>query len=272
MAPPKYKDLGKKANDILNEDFKFEQTFELKSQVNGVEVKSIFSDKGKGMTGNMECKKGVSSVGDVTIKTDHAFENPSLMIENTSMMKGLKLKAEMPCLPDKLKKNGVVISPEFKHDSVMFTAKAESGKQCVVIDASFAAGPANVGLQTKATANGKVSGTSAALEYTAGSMILAGKYELDKGAFAGSMHTSVNDQTDVAVAFSSGGDLTLGANYKIDGDSNVKGKVDKKGVISLFYIQKVRKDLTLKVSAAIDSGNLSGSNAHKWGLQAVMSM
>jgi len=54
MAPPKYKDLGKKANDILNEDFKFEQTFELKSQVNGGEIKSIFSDKGKGMTGNME--------------------------------------------------------------------------------------------------------------------------------------------------------------------------------------------------------------------------
>jgi len=49
-------------------------------------------------------------------------------------------------------------------------------------------------------------------------------------------------QTDVAVAFSSGGDLTLGANYKIDGDSNVKGKVDKKGVISLFYIQKVRTE------------------------------
>lgn len=37
MAPPKYKDLGKKANDILNEDFKFEQTFELKSKLNGME-------------------------------------------------------------------------------------------------------------------------------------------------------------------------------------------------------------------------------------------
>jgi len=59
---------------------------------------------------------------------------------------------------------------------VLWVLQAESGKQCVVIDASFAAGPANVGIQTKATANGKVSGTSAALEYTAGSMILAGMY------------------------------------------------------------------------------------------------
>jgi hypothetical protein len=33
MAPPKYKDLGKKANDILNEDFKFEKSFELNSKI-----------------------------------------------------------------------------------------------------------------------------------------------------------------------------------------------------------------------------------------------
>jgi hypothetical protein len=48
--------------------------------------------------------------------------------------------------------------------------------------------------------------------------------------------------------------------------------VDKTGLISLFYMQKVRKDLTLKVSAAIDSQKLSGANAHKWGLQALMTM
>ena len=87
----------------------------------------------------------------------------------------------------------------------------------------------------------------------------------------------------------------------------------RQGIISLFYQQKVRKDLTLKVrppnaplacgqgeglrarrppvpqrdstcsllvtagrcaqvSAAINSNNLSGANAHKWGLQAIMSM
>lgn len=54
MAPPKYKDLGKAAKDILNEDFKFEQSFELKSKLNGVDLKSTFSDKGKGLAGNME--------------------------------------------------------------------------------------------------------------------------------------------------------------------------------------------------------------------------
>ena len=54
MAPPKYKDLGKAAKDILNEDFKFEQSFELKSKVNGFDVKSTFADKGKGLIGNME--------------------------------------------------------------------------------------------------------------------------------------------------------------------------------------------------------------------------
>jgi len=57
MAPPKYKDLGKQANDILNEDFKFEHSLELKSKLNGVEVKSTFADKGKnGLTGEIEVR------------------------------------------------------------------------------------------------------------------------------------------------------------------------------------------------------------------------
>jgi hypothetical protein len=33
MAHPKYKDLGKKANDILTEEFKFEKTFELNTKL-----------------------------------------------------------------------------------------------------------------------------------------------------------------------------------------------------------------------------------------------
>jgi hypothetical protein len=84
MAPPKYKDLGKKANDILNEEFKFEQTFEVesKSAIYFDSAKCILSDKGKGLTGKFEGKKSVSSVGDVTIKVDHELADPSITIEN----------------------------------------------------------------------------------------------------------------------------------------------------------------------------------------------
>lgn len=99
MAPPKYKDLGKKANDILNEDFKFsEQKFELKSKINGIDVKSTFCDKGKGMSGEMELKQAVGALGDVTIKTQHDFENPSITLEKSGLMKNLKIKAEVPNL------------------------------------------------------------------------------------------------------------------------------------------------------------------------------
>lgn len=34
-----------------------------------------------------------------------------------------RLDNQAPCLPDKLAKNGLVISPEYKHDLVMITAK-----------------------------------------------------------------------------------------------------------------------------------------------------
>jgi len=33
------------------------------------------------------------------------------------------VKLEVPCLPEKLIKEGVVFAPEYKHDSFMFTAK-----------------------------------------------------------------------------------------------------------------------------------------------------
>jgi hypothetical protein len=42
--------------------------------------------------------------------------------------------------------------------------------------------------------------------------------------------------------------------------------VDKAGIVNLCYVQKPRKDLELKVTAAINTGNLSGATAHKWGM------
>lgn len=37
MAPPKFKDLGKKGNDLLGEDYDFDHKFEVKSKLaNGI--------------------------------------------------------------------------------------------------------------------------------------------------------------------------------------------------------------------------------------------
>ena len=127
-----------------------------------------------------------------------------------------------------------------------------------------------------------------AVEYKAGAITCQGGYEVDKGKISGSLHTSVNKETDVALSLSSvttkGKDekgnatsssdvgLALGAQYKIDGSSFVKGKVDKSGHIQVYFQQKVRQDLTLKVSADIDSGKLAQANVHKYGVQALMTL
>ena len=49
----------------------------------------------------------------------------------SSLVKGLKVKVEAPVMPGQLASSGLTISPEFKHDLVMFTAKAETKKVCV---------------------------------------------------------------------------------------------------------------------------------------------
>ena len=104
-----------------------------------------------------------------------------------------------------------------------------------------------MGVKATVKADATISGIEAAAEYKSGSLVVAGNYGVDKGNFSGSVHTSLNSETDVALKFDSSGDVNLGANYKIDKDSNVKAKVDKAGIISLFYKQSVRKDLTIKV-------------------------
>jgi len=278
MAPPKYKDLGKQANDILNEDFKFEHSLELKSKLNGVEVKSTFADKGKnGLTGEIECKKSVP-FGDVTFKTDHAFAEPKLIVENSKLVSGLKIKATAPCLMEKLMDKGLEIAPEYKHDLFMLTAKADTKKKSSAVDVAFSAGPATAGIKTTLKANGSVSGTEVAVQYKAGDISVFGKYALDDKKASGSLHTSLSSDLDVAMEVSADQktsmdlDLALGAQYKVDDSSSIKGKVDKAGIVNLCYVQKPRKDLELKVTAAINTGNLSGATAHKWGVQAIMSM
>ena len=96
---------------------------------------------------------------------------------------------------------------------------------------------------------------------------------MDKKKATCSLHNSVTKELDVAmevIADQQKPDmdlsLALGASYKVDDTSNIKGKVDKAGVINLCYTQKARKDLEMKVTAAINTGNLSGATAHKWGM------
>lgn len=65
-------------------------------------------------------------------------------------------------------------------DLMQRTRQAETAKSAVAVDAAFEAGPATVGVKTKVSASGKVSGTEASCQMAAGSVLVAGKYELDK--------------------------------------------------------------------------------------------
>ena len=87
------------------------------------------------------------------------------------------------------------------------------------------AGPATAGVKAKVDAKGGLSGIEACAEVQTAAVTVAAKYDVSKGGISGSLHTGVNDSTAVAVSMTAGGDLTLGANYTIDKDSNVKAKV-----------------------------------------------
>ena len=49
-------------------------------------------------------------------------------MRSSKLVSGLKLKAEAPCLMEKLMEKGLVIAPEYKHDLFMLTAKVRESR------------------------------------------------------------------------------------------------------------------------------------------------
>ena len=136
---------------------------------------------------------------------------------------------------------------------------------------------ATLGIKTKLRGNGTLSGTEAAVEYTASNTSVFAQYNVDNKRSSVSLHSSITSALDVAMEVyfsplnaywrrSLDFTLALGALYKVDDASSIKGKVAR-SMVKLCYTRKARENLAMQVTAAIDTGKLSNvtSSHHKWG-------
>eukprot|EP00281_Chroomonas_sp_CCMP1168_P031725 CAMPEP_0206236620 /NCGR_PEP_ID=MMETSP0047_2-20121206/13816_1 /ASSEMBLY_ACC=CAM_ASM_000192 /TAXON_ID=195065 /ORGANISM="Chroomonas mesostigmatica_cf, Strain CCMP1168" /LENGTH=321 /DNA_ID=CAMNT_0053660975 /DNA_START=46 /DNA_END=1012 /DNA_ORIENTATION=+ len=274
MAPPKFGDLGKAGSSLLNDDFKYDGKCEVKTKLeNGVAIKSTFTrnEKDGSIGAVLELKKKVS-VLDVTARMDHKGA-ATLVAEHNTLIPNLNLKGE-----GALNGSSVKISADYKHDAIMTCASLDPIKSVIAVNSCVGVvKDVNVGCTTSyAYGKGKWTTPAISAQYQGPNYQLAANVENLGEKIGVTYHQTVNKEVNVAISIGqAGGDsknlnMALGTSYKIDKDSSVKGKVDSAGILSALYVQKIRPQMTLKVSGQVNTTKLSADNAHKIGVALLM--
>jgi len=273
MAPPKFGDLGKKAGDLLDDDYKFDGKAELKSKLpNGIALTSTFTRAENGsITGVLQAKRKIMAL-DCTFKIDSKGKS-NFVCEHGSLVPGWKFKAEGA-------HDGSVskFSADAKYDMIMSTAALDANKSSIALTSAVGMNGFAAGVSTNYDfKKGALKTPDVAAEYTANDFQLGVTAKNGFSTIGAGYHKEMNKETSVAISVEQSSkdgktsvDGVLGVAYKIDKDSSVKGKVNSDGIISFAYVQKLRPQLTIKLAGALNSSKLSAANAHKFGLTALM--
>lgn len=271
MAPAKFGDIGKAGNDLLNDDYKYEGKCEVKTKLeSGINIKSTFTraEKDGSIGAVLELKKGVSIV-DVTAKLDQKG-TANITLENSTLVPKLKLKVDAAANGSATK-----ISADYAHDLLMTCASVDVNKSVLAINSSFATSGVTVGTSTSfAYTKGKWSTPAVGAMYNGPNFQLAANVENLGEKIGVTYHQSVSKELALALNLQQvdkkGVSLALGSAYKIDKDSSLKAKVDSTGLLSAIYQQKIRPQMTIKVSGQVNTMKLTQDNAHKIGVALLM--
>ncbi|CAK4616214.1 unnamed protein product [Aphanomyces euteiches] len=272
MPATLYKDIGKKANDTISDDYDFSRKLKVKTKsANGVTFttegslaanKSILAKLGAAFnhsSGLNVSKLQVTTQGRLIAEADIA----NAIIDN------LKLGFKFEDGGKNAKQVGTV---ELKYVQDAFTAHTtiDAAGSNVTQNGVFhyenfiLGGTTSFSLEKQA-----VSDYGGALGYKDSDFeasIVAKK--LCKNLVTSFVHTPSQDVTYAAVydfdSKTGGNTLTVGGRYKADKDTTYLAKIDSEGILSLASIQKLRPFVSLTTSAQVDVKNFEG-DAHKFG-------
>eukprot|EP00287_Rhodomonas_sp_CCMP768_P003137 CAMPEP_0196718596 /NCGR_PEP_ID=MMETSP1091-20130531/1762_1 /TAXON_ID=302021 /ORGANISM="Rhodomonas sp., Strain CCMP768" /LENGTH=280 /DNA_ID=CAMNT_0042059299 /DNA_START=25 /DNA_END=867 /DNA_ORIENTATION=- len=280
MAPPKFKDLGKKADDTIVDDEKCASKCEIKTKAKGLNLTSTFtgntndSESGKAFVrGTLEAKAKYMD-SDVSVKlTDDG--KATIKVENSTAVKNLKLTTEYTV------GETPKLSGEYKHDMAFLTGAYDVGKNTLDVSASCASNGVSAGVSQKIPLGGgkkagvpdfRVMYATKALELTA----FCNSGGKDAGVKA---MNQVSDKMAVAVTVAQaktdkGADLSIavGTAYALDSDTDLSATVSNKGNIHACCESKLNDTLKIKASGMINTRNAADFKAHKWGLHMLYSL
>jgi len=267
--PGLYKDLSKKASDLLTRDFPSEEKkVEWKGvTANAVTIETKFEQKGDAVVGTItpsyKLKQyGTTFLAEFNTKKDIKLETA---VEN-QMVDGLKviLTAEA-----KGKESYGTLATEYRHPRGTFTASIDYGKaagQTAKASTLIGINQCFVGLSTEYQIGqtSELKNFNASIGYKPSDFeaVLFGRTSGDKNEVGGSFFHNVSADTQVggeAIFDTSSSDakpkLAFCGQHKLNPDTTLKAKVDTSGMINFSINQILNKAAKFTVGAKLDTKN-----------------
>lgn len=270
MAPPKFGDLNKAANDLFSDDFNAGKvSLTLKSKAtNGINLKVKGSKKNAsgGVTGSLEST--YTNAGGVTFKEvwNSNSECVTEISAKNALAKGSKVTAEAKFSP-KAGFLGHTIKADYGAPSFYIDTKLVDLKG-LTAGGVFAFNKFLVGAQSSFNDKG-FKGYKATVSYRDSDIIVTSSVN-SGNSVEGSIFHSPMANVDAGVRFSynrGSSDTTfeLAGAYNLDSATTVKATVNKEMALGLAYTQTLRKGVTLGLSADIKAAALN-EDGHSLGL------
>ena len=280
MAPVKYGDFAKEANDLFNNDYCFDRKFKLKTKTkNGFELTSEGSMKSSSNAVGGKLTSKFSLGNGVTINklgVTHAgrfFADAGY----SGAIKGLSLST--------LVEDGGKIPPvgelgvTYKHDLFTLTTKMDAMNGPTLKETlstqyeNFLIGGEfkyNTGLDNKAEA--ALKDYNVGVAYRDGDLSVAATTKNKLSEFSVGVHHKLNKDVQIGATYQHGASkfLAFGAQYRVDNVTTFQGKVDSKGIVSVNAHQQVSPNMKLIASSQVNAASLS-ADTHRFGLQLQLS-
>lgn len=277
MAPPKFKDIAKSANDLLKNDYCFDRKFKLKTKTaTGVSLTTEGTLKPKSVSGKLTAKfqplQGIT-VDKLSVTTAGRFITEATL---QNAMEGMSLTVKAEDGADKAPAGEVCVN--YKTDNMVIDASVEVVDGPTLHSAgAFAYEGFIFGGEIKYnTLYDDKDGKSSLEDYNGaiaykGPDYTASVYTKKKASeLHVGIHHAVSKDTEIATTYAHSSKLlTVGGIYKLDKQTKFQGKVDSNGIVSMNAIQQVQPKVQLIASAQVDAKNFV-ADSHKFGLQLIL--
>jgi len=285
--PPLFKDLSKRATDLLTKEFPSEEKkFEWKGTTsNGVTIETNAVQKGDGpivgtITPSYKYKEyGMNFLGEFNTNKDIKLETS---VEN-QIVEGAKviLTGEQ-----KGKDTFATLGVEYRHAKATLNGSVDFGKSkgntikassvfghsgfLLGLSAEYLLGSDHQELRLFNTTVGYATPDYDLSVF--GRIVGAEKGGQDKNEIGGTYYHNVREDlsfgAEVCYDISSSESkpkLAFGGSYKLQEDTTLKAKLDTAGVLGLSYSQKFNKNTKLTIGTKIDTGAQSGKSSTSMG-------
>jgi len=273
MAPVLFKDVGKKARDLLKKEFISDNEFEIEQNTtNGLKFKANGKRNGTGFDTDFEVEykdkpAGLTVKEKLTAGSDLSLE---ISLEN-KVVNGSKVTIESTTNTGAPK--GIKAGFEFSNNASASNVNFDVQKNVLDASATFAYEAFLVGGKAEFDANkGAIKSADAVAQYSNKDFtVTAGINSSLDEISATYIHNLSNVNATVAGTYvfntnKGSNAFAVGASYKTDASSNVKAKIESTGLLSLLYSQSLNNNLTLNLGTSIKTGALGTAGSQNIGV------